>query len=159
MPHKYTPEEWIVKFWEKVAVAGEDDCWLWLGAKYDGAYGSLRWGDRHDSAHRISYLLAYGEFDRALNVLHKCDNPPCVNPKHLFLGTRTDNMRDKEAKGRGNQPRGATHHKAKLTTEQIQEIRTRYAAGNVSTTTLGREYNTHSSHISAIVRFKVRKDS
>lgn len=80
-------------------------CVLWTGCTDKDGYGKIQYGSGHGSiytrAHRVSYELAYGAFDSSLHVLHTCDNPTCVNPEHLFLGTNTDNMRDMASKYRG----------------------------------------------------------
>lgn len=90
------------RFWEKVAKS--DGCWLWTGSRQRNGYGFLFAGTRKEPhperAHRVSWRIHFGEIPDGLWVLHKCDNPPCVNPEHLFLGTRTDNMRDCARKGR-----------------------------------------------------------
>lgn len=75
-------------------------CWEWQGELDRYGYGKFRCGVHILKAHRYSYELAYGEFDKSLHVLHKCDNPKCVNPAHLFLGTNQDNIADKIQKGR-----------------------------------------------------------
>ena len=92
-----------VRFWSKVKVQGPDDCWLWTGAKSSG-YGILssRRGCSPLKAHRVSYELHNGEIPDGLGVLHDCDNPPCVNPAHLFLGTQKVNCMDAARKGRLN---------------------------------------------------------
>ena len=90
------------RFWEKVSK--EDGCWNWVGSTQGFGYGYLHTGDKTNrkpvSAHRYSWALHNGPIPDGLWVLHKCDNPSCVNPDHLFLGDRTDNMRDCAAKGR-----------------------------------------------------------
>jgi hypothetical protein len=83
--------------------------------------------DEDLKAHRAAYLILVGPIPEGLHVLHRCDNPPCVNPAHLFLGTNADNIRDREAKGRGVPPRHA-----KLTAEQVLEFRRRCAAGSTA---------------------------
>ena len=87
------------KFWSKVNRRGPDDCWEWMNS---GTYGHFYIGKgQARPAHRIAYELTYGDIPVGLCVCHHCDNPPCCNPTHLFVGTVQDNMRDKVAKGRG----------------------------------------------------------
>jgi HNH endonuclease len=115
------------RFWAKVARGGPDDCWIWRGSKTSAGYGNLASlaGAQPFYAHRLSYEFHSGPIPRGMFVLHRCDNPACVNPNHLFLGTQTDNMRDMSAKGRsGISIRlGEANHRAKLTAEQVAEIR------------------------------------
>jgi DNA-binding Xre family transcriptional regulator len=93
------------RFWSKVDRSG--DCWLWTGARRPLGYGALKVDGHVLHAHRVAYELVYGEIPAELVVLHTCDNPPCVNPAHLRLGTRSDNTRDMYAKGRyGGRKRG-----------------------------------------------------
>lgn len=82
-----------------------ETCWLWRGKPNNSGYGSAYFDGRREGAHRISYRMTYGAFDRRLFVLHSCDTPLCVRPDHLFLGTQTDNMQDASKKGRLDFPR------------------------------------------------------
>ena len=89
----------LQRFWEKVQKKS-GGCWTWLGAKNNQGYGNFNVGGKFERAHRIAYCLSIGEVPAGLFVLHHCDNPSCVNPKHLFLGTQKDNMQDCLKKGR-----------------------------------------------------------
>lgn len=93
----------IKRFWSKVDKKANYICWKWQGKARCGKsylYGQFWLKGKNVTPHRVSYELEYGDFDKTLHVLHHCDNPICVNPKHLFLGTNEDNIRDKMLKGR-----------------------------------------------------------
>lgn len=99
------------------------DCWEWQAVKNQGGYGRLLVEGRLQVAHRISYRIYVGELSEDIRVLHKCDNPGCVNPSHLFLGTQSDNMIDCSRKGRMVRPKGEDNHQSKLTKKAVQDIR------------------------------------
>lgn len=100
-------------------------------------------------AHRASYILAYGNFDKNLLVCHKCDTPLCVNPEHLFLGTHSDNIADRDKKSR--QARRSKHGKSKLTEIQVKEIRAKYIPIKYSTLRLAKEYKVSQTSIYNII--------
>lgn len=118
------------RFWAKVDKRGPDECWPWTAAVNEHGYGVMRPEGRRNGpaikAHRVSVKLD-GRDPDGLYVLHRCDNPPCVNPAHLLLGTAADNAADRDSKGRGN--RGERNGHAKLTDTQAAEIRRRQRAG------------------------------
>ena len=103
---KLTEEK--LKFLSKIEDNEDTECWLWCNTK-EGKYGLFSYGGKQTTAHRKSYLLFIGDIADGMEVCHKCDNPRCVNPDHLFLGTHSDNMRDKMMKGRGRGPSKITN--------------------------------------------------
>jgi hypothetical protein len=113
------------RFWEKVDKSG--DCWLWTARVDREGYGQFT-ADRHpDGAHRVAWTLAYGPIPDGMDVLHRCDNRPCVRSTHLFLGDQVANNADMVSKGRNRGVAGELHPRSKLTTAQVQEIRAAYA--------------------------------
>jgi hypothetical protein len=142
------------RLWAKTKI--EDDpnvCWEWQANKVHG-YGRIRFHGKSIGAHRLSYLLNCEEIPDGLDVLHTCDNPGCVNPKHLFLGTHTQNMQDMIQKGRGNKARGENGGASKLTEIDVVTIRKRYAAGGISQRQLAKEYNITRNTLFCIVSNK-----
>lgn len=122
------------KFWQKVDKAG-DICWNWQGSKHRDGYGWFYYEGKNHLTHVFSWFLTYGYYPKKICVLHKCDNPACVRPDHLFLGTQLENIQDRVKKNRssggknGSPPRGIRNPKAKLTFQQVQQIRERYDNG------------------------------
>ena len=116
----------ITRFWEKVKRG--QGCWEWTGSKDPCGYGHIfiKWSSGKpvsDGAHRVSWIIHNGKLPRGKHVLHKCDNPGCVRPDHLWIGTHQDNMADRQKKGRSRGAPGETNSHAKLTQEQVDEIR------------------------------------
>jgi hypothetical protein len=142
-----------------------DSCWLWIGCKKNVStgYGAFSFEGKKMLAHRVSYLLFKGELTTGILVCHTCDNPSCVNPKHLFLGTHKDNSVDAFQKGRVKMPKGAefqsgeNHRYAKLDDNQVDEIREKYKTQKISLRKLGKEYKVDHSTIWQIVRGIRRK--
>ena len=113
------------RFWSKVDVREKDECWPWMAHKVEKGYGQFSIGHELFCAHRISYFLAFGAIPSGLLVCHHCDNPACINPSHLFVGTHKDNTADMINKGRriqGRMPSGEDHHKTKLSIEEVIKI-------------------------------------
>lgn len=142
--------ESIRQRFEAKYVRGEpDDCWEWTASCDDGGYGHCRVVALGETrAHRVAYRLYVGGIPDGLKVRHTCDNPPCVNPKHLILGTQTDNMRDKIERGRQ-----AKRCQSKLGDDQVREIRQLVASGiDGGQAYIGRKFGVTQSTISKIVR-------
>jgi len=154
------------RFWSRVLKADADCCWLWMAGKNTRGYGTMGEGGRHCRSvlsHRVSWELANGPIPAGLFVLHHCDNPACVNPGHLFLGTHTDNMRDSASKGRQRYQRhpettqGSNHPGHKLTEADVVDIRARYRAGGILQRELAAEYGVNPCAIGYIVNRKTWK--
>jgi hypothetical protein len=137
------------RFWPRVMLGFASGCWEWGASTNGKGYGQINVGGRGRPllAHRVSWELMNGPIPDGLLVLHKCDNPPCVNPSHLFLGTVTDNMRDCARKGRAAKTgTGAV----KLAAADVLEIR-RLSERGVIQTVLARRFGVSQAHISKIL--------
>lgn len=154
---EHNPEEYERRFWNKVAVGGPDDCWEWTGSvrtriNKDGkSYGRIRSGDRTLHAHRESYRLRWGDPPDDKLVLHTCDNPACVNPNHLYLGTPADNVRDMYERKRARHERGTDRYNAKLNPDKVREIR-RLRAEGMYTTDIAKKFGINGGTVSRIIR-------
>lgn len=137
-------------FWKRVRKTPR--CWNWIGNVGTDGYGGLSVAANPTKAHRYSWVIHHGPIPNGLQVLHKCDNRVCVNPDHLFLGTTQDNMLDRDRKNR--QVQGERHPSAKLTAQQVIEIRRRFKNGckKNGTRPLAREFGLSKSTMTAVVR-------
>lgn len=139
------------RFWAKVDRRGSDECWEWKAARDENGYG--RFGVAEGDVrlpHRISYELSEGPIPKGLCVLHDCDNPPCVNPSHLHLGTRSDNHREMVERERLSH--GEDHPDSELTESEVVEIRERYVSEGVTQQELADEYGVIRQAVGRIVR-------
>jgi hypothetical protein len=120
-----------LRFHAKYIRKGAGDCWEWQGARKPSGHGNFALTQQNFvTASHYALILATGGRPEGAYACHRCDNPPCVNPAHLYWGTAQDNMNNQLARGR--RPRGTEHARALLTEEQVIEIRERYAAGETT---------------------------
>lgn len=111
-------------FISKIDIKGKEECWPWIaGLNGKMNYGRFRLGQKRYLAHRFVWMLIKGEIPKGLLVCHKCDNPSCVNPNHLTLGTHKDNNNDRDQKGRFHPLKGTDNGFAKLTKQEVLKIR------------------------------------
>jgi hypothetical protein len=123
-----TPKQ-TANFFKKVMPEPNTGCWFWIGAQNQDGYGLFWVGDRSTSAHRTSYAMHVGPIPDDKDICHRCDQPSCVNPDHLFPGTHAENMRDMMRKGRGSSRIGEMNGHARLTVDGVQRIRDMGAVG------------------------------
>lgn len=156
------------RFWRFVEPG--EGCWEWRGTRMLTGYGQIRSGGKDTRwmyAHRLSWEVHFGPIPEGMKVCHRCDNPPCVRPDHLFIGTDADNVADKVSKGRqlrgDNHPsrrrpdlvrRGEAKPMAKLTEDIVRAIRAEHAAGTITMAALARRYGVSPSIISVVVARK-----
>lgn len=126
-------------------------CWEWIGYRTAKGYGRFAFRNSNWHAHRAAWTLLVGEIPEGMCILHRCDNPPCCNPEHLFLGTKTDNHEDMVNKNRRFDFRGEDHGMSKLNLSQVVEIRSAYLKG-------GGRYKRGNSHELA-ARFSVSRST
>ncbi len=148
----YTPRQ-INKFWDGINILDKDSCWAWKRSVNKDGYGRTGVSGQDLIAHRVAYFLHYNENPMQLAVCHKCDNPICCNPYHLFLGTNKENTLDSVKKGR--KPIGEKHKMAKLTEEQVSKIKEMYLTGNYHHPDLAKLFSISKRQIGRILRGEV----
>lgn len=158
MPRGVYPRTPIAdRFWGKVQKRGGDQCWEWTAGRTSAGYGAFWTGRRDILAHRMSYILAVAPVPLAMYVCHHCDNPLCVRPSHLFIGTAKDNMQDAVSKGRiatgdrngsrihpDRRAKGERQGASKLTEQLVCDMRVAYRAGK-NQYELARDFGVHRS--------------
>ncbi len=158
-------DEDTARFWRKVNKDGPipdqsnphykglEQCWEWTAGCFTAGYGMFTLNRTPFLAHRASWTIHFGDIPPKLRVLHRCDYVKCIRPEHLWLGTSDDNNKDKGEKGRA--PRGVDNPEAKLSEENVLEIRARYAAGGTTLVALAAEFGVTFALIGCIVRRKI----
>lgn len=134
-----------------------DECWPWTGALNKFGYGVFGYKGRSQLAHRMTYAVKVGDIPEDRVVMHTCNNPKCVNPNHLRLGTQGENVRDMFQKGRALRPTGELHHRSKLTADQVLEIR-QLAESGVPRREIVERYPVNLTAIGRIINRQTWKD-
>jgi len=153
--NKFHPKNKSKDVWKKIDKKADTECWEWLGYKDRDGYGRFSINNEMYLTHRLIYELKCSKIPEGLCVLHRCDNPSCCNPHHLFLGTNKDNFIDMTAKNR--RAKGENQGTHKLTNEQVIEIRKMYSTGKYTQEKLGNKFNVVHSTISYIVNNRLWK--
>lgn len=160
-------EKDTTRFWSHVDIRGDDECWEWKTSKFRGGYGQFKVNGRNIRASRLAYFIQHGVDPLDAQVCHTCDNPPCCNPSHLFLGDNADNRNDSIAKGRDNTASGERHGShtkperwargervggSILTAAQVSEMRALYLTGAHTQQDLADRFGVKRETIGRVVR-------
>lgn len=150
----------VFRFWDKLKIF-PGECWDWSGSKDSGGYGLIGRHGRNGGlikANRLSWMLFNGPIPDNMCVLHKCDNPSCTNPEHLFLGTYKDNAIDRNKKGRNSSRVGECNGRHKLSIELVKKIRAMWSSSLYTIKELSIIFNTPISTIYKIVSYCTWKE-
>lgn len=142
----------FAKFWSRVHIGPETECWVWTAGRHVHGYGTMRINKKDTNAHRASWEMMRGEIPEGLHCLHKCDNPSFCNPDHLFLGTHHENMSDRAAKNRTHRMDGTPRSNHRLTADQVQKVRSLYANSNLGCKEVAAEFGVTTNAIVVLIR-------
>lgn len=157
MPPKTIQENVRDRFYQKVILPDDlNDCWIWQGAQTQHpycSYGRFTWlNGKLIMAHHAAWYLSGRQIPPGKILMHTCDNPLCVNPDHLRIGTRQENVQDMLDKGREDHLKGMQKASSKLTDAQVRQIRALYSTGQLSQAELGEQFGVYQTTVSRIVR-------
>jgi len=149
------PKNILKDVWKRINKRDENDCWEWVGGKDKDGYGRMMI-DRHNyRTHRLTYIETYGSIPEGLIICHRCNNPSCCNPNHLYAGTIRENSQQCTKEGR--RVSGEKHYKTILSDKDILKIRSLYSTGTFSQRELGRMFGVTQAAIWYIINNKTRK--
>ncbi len=160
MPNRIIPKlnvRQLLRFWSRMDAHDLRECWEWQRAKDENGYGVCDFFNRQYRCSRVAYTLAFGVIPEGLQVLHRCDNPPCCNPLHLWVGTNLDNSHDCTSKGRHASPAGELNPMAILTEEQVRQIRKGVGDGTRTQAYFHRLFKVSRATVSLVVLDRVWK--
>lgn len=158
-PGSFTIFQLLMKMERDIRKGQPNECWEWKGIRNHANYGTVTHRSLHFGAHRVAFIIATGIDPTGKMVCHKCDNPPCCNPSHLFLGTCRDNVQDMIQKGRRRIYEGIGHHSAKLSPEIAREIRHKSKNGTATRRGMAQFYGVNRATIDKILSGKTWADS
>ena len=142
----------ILERLESKSIKLENGCWEWHGARDSGNYGHICIDSKSEKAHRVSWTIHNGPIPDGMKVLHSCDNPPCWNPNHLFIGIQQDNITDMQVKGRAPIRFGTNNGRAVLSEKQISEVLVLLKENRLTQAEIGERYRVAQTTISYIKR-------
>ena len=141
-------------FWERLIIDQYSGCMEWSGYLSNDGYGILSFKGNNWRAHRLAYTLIFGEIPKGMNVCHRCDNPKCANPEHLFIGTQLDNIKDRVNKKRCGDHKGVANGRAKLSEKKVQLSRHIFSNCNITKASLGKMFGVSDVQICNIINNK-----